>query len=739
VEDVFYNKYSTKTHNFSLLKQNSVNFNDHERYTSNSLTNFRNISAISEQKSINTDKIIDNDTEDEDELCENLHFQTYSNSSIGYDKSTLMSNKTYVNLSINKSNCNMNSSNDRKVLGEIGNILNSRKKILIKEDKKYSNKNKSIGIISSSINNYQISTSESKIFPDSFDRTLTPKISDVKKLYNFDYNDFFENDNDPFNSKIEDIDVFNNFDEEQDQEQIKFKPFFSDELNYDKYISNNDEDLGKNTKKNVNLFNSIEFNQKNYPKNTILTSDALGSLSSTTTSTSLSSLSDISFGIKKVDLDIRFTEDNQKRAERIANMSPSSFFGMKSAPLGCLDGESLTPSQRPLYKYFTPESETSENYSLLDSLSESDCNDDFIDKRSENSNIFENINELSNFENENKPIISIKNNRDEKEMKIHNINNSFKQKINCQTLILISAVLEQNYFERHKYYINFGDVKIFTRKRWNIILQCDIIKIINWQLTQEKTLLEKRFMKDSSEFIQNHTLDIDAFTTNYTYGKIDPDREETIILTFFPTSEGKYYKKISFNIGKHKILFNIEGNGISSKTMNINNDRKTNKQNNKLDDITVSNSNVEGKELNQELPITFESVNNNLYNITFIDKEKKLLFESTLKEKIICLNIKRLLYNKAYSLKINNTSNQTVKIYFDNTTNNKNTNNFYVKFPEIIFNIPSQKCCFIPFKLFFNANSNNGHFSFYTIISCNNISKKILISYKKPNFKSGVY
>jgi len=349
VEDVFYNKYSTKTHNFSLLKQNSVNFNDHERYTSNSLTNFRNISAISEQKSINTDKIIDNDTEDEDELCENLHFQTYSNSSIGYDKSTLMSNKTYVNLSINKSNCNMNSSNDRKVLGEIGNILNSRKKILIKEDKKYSNKNKSIGIISSSINNYQISTSESKIFPDSFDRTLTPKISDessVKKLYNFDYNDFFENDNDPFNSKIEDIDVFNNFDEEQDQEQIKFKPFFSDELNYDKYISNNDEDLGKNTKKNVNLFNSIEFNQKNYPKNTILTSDALGSLSSTTTSTSLSSLSDISFGIKKVDLDIRFTEDNQKRAERIANMSPSSFFGMKSAPLGCLDGESLTPSQR---------------------------------------------------------------------------------------------------------------------------------------------------------------------------------------------------------------------------------------------------------------------------------------------------------------------------------------------------------------------------------------------------------
>jgi len=130
------------------------------------------------------------------------------------------------------------------------------------------------------------------------------------------------------------------------------------------------------------------------------------------------------------------------------------------------------------------------------------------------------------------------------------------------------------------------------------------------------------------------------------------------------------------------------------------------------------------------LPVDFESVNNNLYNITFIYKDNNFLFEST-REKIICFNIKRLLFNKVYNLKINNNSNENVKVYFDNTLYTKNSSDFYVKFPEIIFTIPSKKCCFVPFKLFFNANSKHEHFTFYTYINCNNISKKILINYKK--------
>jgi len=133
------------------------------------------------------------------------------------------------------------------------------------------------------------------------------------------------------------------------------------------------------------------------------------------------------------------------------------------------------------------------------------------------------------------------------------------------------------------------------------------------------------------------------------------------------------------------------------------------------------------------LPIDFETVNDNLYNISHIYREKNFLFESTSKEKIICFNIKRLLFNKVYNLKINNNSNKAVKIYIDNSLHNKNSTNFYVKFPEIVFTIPSKKCCFVPFKLFFNTSCKQEHFTFYTYINCNNISQKLLISYKKQN------
>jgi len=172
------------------------------------------------------------------------------------------------------------------------------------------------------------------------------------------------------------------------------------------------------------------------------------------------------------------------------------------------------------------------------------------------------------------PIKDTKEVKHENESKESLIKTSLKQKINNQTVIFLSTVISQTGFDQQKYFIDFGSVKINTRKRWNIILQCNIVKIINWQLTQEKTILEKKFTKDGNEFVQNHTLDIDAFSINYTHGKVNPNREKNIVLSFFPTAVGKYYKKIIINIGKHKILINIEGYGISSKIVSFTSDTK---------------------------------------------------------------------------------------------------------------------------------------------------------------------
>jgi len=193
----------------------------------------------------------------------------------------------------------------------------------------------------------------------------------------------------------------------------------------------------------------------------------------------------------------------------------------------------------------------------------------------ENDNFYENNNDNDNeYYNDEENIDTLEPVRDIKDKKLKRSlkRNSLKQKVNHQTLVFLSTVMEQTGFDQQKYFINFGSVKINTRKRWSIILQCDIVKIINWHLTQEKTVLEKKFNKDGNEFIQNHTLDIDAFSVNYTHGKINPNKEKTIILSFFPTAVGKYYKKIVINFCKHKILFNIEGTGISGKVVSFTND-----------------------------------------------------------------------------------------------------------------------------------------------------------------------
>ena len=216
------------------------------------------------------------------------------------------------------------------------------------------------------INNYQLSKIKCKNFPKSFNKVLKPKIlndSDEKKSDSFSYNGFIDSNNDPFNSKLEDIDVFSRSNSEQDQEPTKNKvnsfDKISNNINLDSDIEKNCEssfidlepyDLYKKAFYNENDFDlssSDEFYQKKHFRNTILTKDVIKSLSSTTSSTSSF---DSSIRIKKVDLDIRFTEDNQIKAEHIANMTPGTFFGMRSAPLGCLDGESLTPSQRVSYK-----------------------------------------------------------------------------------------------------------------------------------------------------------------------------------------------------------------------------------------------------------------------------------------------------------------------------------------------------------------------------------------------------
>lgn len=254
------------------------------------------------------------------------------------------------------------------------------------------------------------------------------------------------------------------------------------------------------------------------------------------------------------------------------------------------------------------------------SISESDHSFIFNDNLNKSQNIFDNINELSVFENENEnvkkfeksiwecnnnhneiePIRKTENNKKEIELEEHSKKNSLKQKINNQTLVLLSNVMEQTGFEQQKYFIDFGDVKINTTNRWNIILHCDIVKIINWQLTQEKTLLEKKFTRDGDEFIQNHTLDIDAFSINYTHGKVNPNKEKSLILSFFPTAIGKYYKKITINFGKHKILFNIEGNGISRKIINLLNESKIDKQNRIINNINVNNSDDKYLILNED-------------------------------------------------------------------------------------------------------------------------------------------
>ncbi|KAL6628126.1 hypothetical protein U3516DRAFT_851513 [Neocallimastix sp. 'constans'] len=778
-EEKLYNKNIIKNYDSSFLRLSNID--DHyEKYISNSLISSKSISAI-EQKSINTDIRFDSDINSgEDEIINSSPIKTNKtcfNSSITYDKSTFMSNKTYVNSFFDKSNCNINTIGFRKVLGEINNVSDSKDNTLKKEDEKYLNKDNN-DVIILPINNYQLSKIKCKNFPKSFNKVLKPKIlndSDEKKSDSFSYNGFIDSNNDPFNSKLEDIDVFSRSNSEQDQEPTKNKvnsfDKISNNINLDSDIEKNCEssfidlepyDLYKKAFYNENDFDlssSDEFYQKKHFRNTILTKDVIKSLSSTTSSTSSF---DSSIRIKKVDLDIRFTEDNQIKAEHIANMTPGTFFGMRSAPLGCLDGESLTPSQRPLFKYFTPESESPKNYHMLNLLSESNNSVISINEIDKYSNIFENISEISEisiFESKNKEeseeVLPIKCSKEEFEIKSFSKNNLLNQKINNQTLVFLSTIMEQSGYDQHKYFIDFGDVKISTRKCWYIVFQCNIVKVINWQLTQEKTIFEKKFMKDGNEFIQNHTLDIDAFSINYTHGKINPDTENTIVLSFFPTAMGKYYKKITIIIGKHKILFTIEGNGVSGKTVNITNNMKISKQNkilNETNKVTKSNNNNNNKYLilndeakekkyNQELPITFESINNNIYSITF-NIEKKLLFESYSKEKIICFNIKRLLFNKVYNLKINNTSNIDIKIYFNNKLNDKNSkkpNNFYAKFPDIEFSIPSKKCCFVPFKLFYNKNNIQDNLSFYTYINCNNISRKILISYKKTNFKSSLF
>ncbi|ORX75048.1 hypothetical protein BCR32DRAFT_297131, partial [Anaeromyces robustus] len=416
--------------------------------------------------------------------------------------------------------------------------------------------------ISNHFNNKKFDSFNYDGFIDEDNDPFNSKLSIINKenqdLFNYELSDIINNeDQNPFNSNsklniidddADDIDIFNVDEDQINQEPTKCHSTFSENLNFEEDNSNNennyDEELSNiiekgcessfidfkpyelymnafYSKNDIDISNSkdSDHQDKKDERNTILPKDVIGenlSNSSYTLSTSLSSFTDSSLGIKKANLDIQFTEDNQIKAEHIANMTPGTFFGQRSAPLGCLDGESLTPSQRPLYKYFTPQSELQQEYPLSDSDNSEDNSsihnqDDFINS---NTNIFNNINELSIFENKNtenddiiKPIKIPRKKKQEKakEKGKKSLKETLsKQKVSHQTLVFLSTVIKQTGFEQQKYFIDFGNVKINTRKCWNIILQCNIVKVINWQLTQEKTILEKKFTKDGNEFIQNH-------------------------------------------------------------------------------------------------------------------------------------------------------------------------------------------------------------------------------------------
>jgi len=351
----------------SYLLKNENSHVDHEEDTSKSLIKLNK--TVNEKKELRTN----NDSYNEDEVFEKSHYQlnkTFSNSSLAYDKSTFMSNKTYVNNSFDKSNCNMSMTSCRKVLGEINNILDSRNGNANGKDN--NTVDNTVNLVSSPIHDYQISTT-TNIFPDNFDKTLTSQVTNVynKKSDSFNYDGFIDEENDPFNSKVSHFDLFDKSSIDNEQESIGFNSMLSetidideeDENNYDQELSQiiekgcessfidfNPYELYMNafySKNDFDLSNSKDSIQGNNDRNTILTKDVIDTLSSVTSnSTSLSTFTDSSIGIKKVDLDIRFTEDNQIKAEHIANMTPGTFFGLRSAPLGCLDGESLTPSQR---------------------------------------------------------------------------------------------------------------------------------------------------------------------------------------------------------------------------------------------------------------------------------------------------------------------------------------------------------------------------------------------------------
>jgi len=256
----------------------------------------------------------------------------------------------------------------RKVLGEINNILDSRSSILNKkETKEYDDNTK---YVSSPIQDYQMLTMGNKLFPDTFDKTLTPtKIFNNidKKVDSFNYDGFIDEDNDPFNSNVSHFDLFDKSIID-DQVPTKFSNILSENISVEENNKYFDDDLSNiidngcessfmdfkpyefymnafYNKDDVDYSNSRDSEQIKNDRNTILTKDVIDTLSSTTSS-STSFFTDSSLGIKKANLDIRFTEDNQIKAEHIANMTPGTFFGLRSAPLGCLDGESLTPSKR---------------------------------------------------------------------------------------------------------------------------------------------------------------------------------------------------------------------------------------------------------------------------------------------------------------------------------------------------------------------------------------------------------
>ncbi|ORX57771.1 hypothetical protein BCR36DRAFT_277920, partial [Piromyces finnis] len=577
------------------LKIKETDNHENSIYISKSLIQHNNIKNINGKEKLKM----------ENEGYNEKSHQLNTSSSLTYDKSTFMSNKTYVNNSFDKSHSNIDMNEYKKILGEINNTLDSRNKTTNRKNSDTINNN--VSLISSFIGDNQISTIGYKIFPETFDKTLSYQVTSpyIKKTDCFKYNGFFDEDNDPFNSRFSQFDFFDKsyIENENENESIKSHIFIeNNEKKLNKKLSNIIEKGDESSfidfkpyKLYMNAFysrgnfefpNSQDSNQGINDKNTLLTRDVKDTLSFSSSNLTSSFIStDSSFEIKKADLDIRFTQDNQLKAEHIANMTPGTFFGSRSAPLGCLDGESLTPSQRPLYKYFTPRSELIKEFSLSDIDSENivSTNKENIFHTISNINkkdnflIFEDEDKLNNREDENnfginnksflKPTKDLETTKHESNFK-KSLSSSLKRKIKKQTVVFLSTVMSQTSFDQQKYFIDFGSIKINTRKHWDIVLKCDILKVINWQLTQEKTILKKKISKNGNgnNIMQTHTLDIDSFSVNYTHGKVNPNREKKITLSFFPTATGKYYKKIIINIGRHKILFNIEGYSISTNT-----------------------------------------------------------------------------------------------------------------------------------------------------------------------------